>query len=90
MGERELARFLFVSFHIPLSVMFDGQNPLGSECYAVQRGWQLETIGISTVPNRHHETSLKVIEAQNPMVWISTPEEYHGAAVFIMNDTSSL
>jgi NAD(P)-dependent dehydrogenase (short-subunit alcohol dehydrogenase family) len=33
--------------------------------------------------------SLKVIEAQNPMGRISTPEEYRGAAVFIMSDASS-
>jgi NAD(P)-dependent dehydrogenase (short-subunit alcohol dehydrogenase family) len=46
----------------------------------------------SPIPRERYEKDpegLKVIEAQNPMGRISTPEEYRGAAVFMLSDASS-
>lgn len=46
----------------------------------------------SPLPKERYEKdpdALKVIEKQNPMGRISTPEEYRGAAVFMLSDASS-
>lgn len=46
----------------------------------------------SPIPKERYEkdpAALKVIEQQNPMGRISTPEEYRGAAVFMLSEASS-
>jgi NAD(P)-dependent dehydrogenase (short-subunit alcohol dehydrogenase family) len=46
----------------------------------------------SPIPKERYEKdpeALKVIEQQNPMGRISSPEEYRGAAVFMLSDASS-
>jgi len=46
----------------------------------------------SPIPRERYEkdpAGLKVIEQQNPMGRISTPEEYRGAVVFMLSDASS-
>jgi len=46
----------------------------------------------SPIPRERYEKdpeALKVIEQQNPMGRISSPEEYRGAVVFMLSDASS-
>jgi len=46
----------------------------------------------SPIPKERYERdpdSLKVIEQQNPLGRISSPEEYRGAVVFMLSDASS-
>jgi len=45
----------------------------------------------SPIPKERYKSdpeSLKLIEKQNPLGRISEPEEYRGAAVFLMSDAS--